>query len=120
MKRTVKRTTKSKPRRTRKSPARKPRKLSPPKPRTAYVLRPGDLFRLHPDCVCAANDPAQVFEVIRVNQGSAACRALSRIHTTVTSPGGDVIADFWKSGRTFHISPTASVILLPGDARRCG
>ena len=96
--------------------ARKPRKLSPAKPPTPYVLQSGDIFRLHPDC-CPVNEAEQTYEVLRVNAGSATCRSLAKLHTTVTSLTGQVLADFWKSGRPFHISPTSSVILISSKSR---
>lgn len=83
----------------------------PAKPK-ARRLQVGDIFRLHPDC-CICGEADQTYEVIRVNDGSATCRPLAKTHTTITAPDGSVQADFWKSGRPFHISPTASVILLP-------
>ena len=94
-------------------PRRKPAKPSPCKaPAKARRLQPGDIFRLHPDCCIISDDPLQTYEVLRVNDGSATCRSLAKRHTTVTALDGSVLADFWKSGRPFHISPTASVILI--------
>lgn len=79
--------------------------------RVSPALEPGQRFTMHRDCCVSQAELERVYEVVRVNQGSATVKALNARHVEVRDKHGAVAASWDAPGRVFTISAHASVVL---------
>lgn len=76
------------------------------------ALELGQRFTMHRDCCESQTELERVYEVVRVNQGSATVKALNARHVEVKGSDGEIKAAWDAPSKGITISVHASVVLV--------